>query len=134
MHLDITIPNTEIIQSRAASGLTDISIENLHVLLFDTEISSTDEKQIKLIAHRQANLTNNTVDLPLSDKSRLVYVVANVDKLLANVSTTDDDLMEGTGYKYSLADIRDSLVTPVPVLDNNLFVRNTMDIPSYLSR
>ena len=129
LHLDITIPNTEIIQSRATSGLTDISIENLHVLLFDTEISSTDEKQIKLIAHRQANLTNNTVDLPLSDKSRLVYVVANVDKLLANISTTDDDLMEGTGYKYSLADIRDSLVTPVPVLDNNLFVRNTMDIP-----
>lgn len=129
LHLDLTISNTEIIQSRAASGLTDISIENLHVLLFDTEAGNADEKQIKLIAHRQANIANNTVNLPLSDKPRLIYVVANVDKLLANVSTTDNDLIEETGYKYSLADIRDSLITLVPTLDNDLFVRNTMDIP-----
>nr|WP_082073372.1 hypothetical protein [Bacteroides acidifaciens] len=125
----VTIPDAEIVQTRGG-GTNDSSVERLNVLLFDNSMSSTNEADIKLVAHRSiSDMTTNSVELPLSTDSRVVYVVANCGSGLADVPVVDKDLMAGDTYKYSLADIRAKLTTKLlghP--DSDSFVSGS-DIP-----
>lgn len=112
--LTITIPDAEIVQTRAGvSG--DASVEKLNVLLFDNSQGDTDETGIGLVAQRSIDdiTTNTSIELPLSTDSRMVYVVANARSYLSDIlAKQDGELKNSDGtYKYSLAQVRTMLTT-----------------------
>lgn len=131
IRLAITVPDAEIVQTRAADR-NDASIQKLDVLLFDNTQGNADETKVGLVSRRAIdNITANNVDLPLSgNNSRVVYVVANARKYLDGVPTSDSQLKNGDGsYKYSLAMIRNMLTTQLSASPGEDGFISSADIP-----